>query len=122
MENLYKKWIESCLQADIPAISTDTAARLMAVLYEYGNNEGFTYNKRFLADIEYIQSRFHVLGGEVVDNLEFVSLLKGYVKELQDYQKNHKNDENDKHHPYRSLAPDWAPDLLKERYDMKFIG
>lgn len=120
--NIYQQWLESCRQADIPAISTDTAARLMAVLHEYGNNEGFTYNQRFLADIEYIQNRFHIHGGEVVDNPEFVSLLKGYIKELQEYQKAHKNDENNKQHPYRSLAPDWAPELLKARYDMKFIG
>lgn len=45
--NFYQQWNEACLQADIPAISTDTAARLMAVLHEYGNNEGFTYNQRF---------------------------------------------------------------------------
>ncbi len=106
----------------IPAITTDTAARLMAVLYEYGNNEGFTYNQRFLADMEYIQNRFHIHGSEVVDNPEFVSLLKGYIKELQEYQKAHEFDECDKAHPYRSLAPDWAPELLKERYNMKFIG
>lgn len=118
----YRRWLDSCLKMKIPAITTDTAARLMAVLYEYGNNEGFTYNQRFLADMEYIQNRFHIHGSEVVDNPEFVSLLKGYIKELQLYQKAHYKDERDPAHPYRYLAPDWAPELLKERYNMKFIG
>lgn len=119
--NIYQQWNEACRQADIPAISTDTAARLMAVLYEYGNNEGFTYNQRFLADMEYIQKRFNLHEMGVVEP-NFHALLKDYIKELQEYQKVHKNDGNDKQHPYRSLAPDWAPELLRERYNMNFIG
>lgn len=93
----------------------------MAVLHEYGNNEGFTYNQRFLADMEYIQKRFNLHEMGVVGP-NFHALLKDYIKELQEYQKVHKNDGNDKQHPYRSLAPDWAPELLRERYNMKFIG
>lgn len=93
----------------------------MAVLYEYGNNEGFTYNQRFLADMDYIQDRFCLREMGTPDPL-FHGLLKGYIKELQDYQIAHKNDTKDDKHPYRSLAPDWAPQLLKDRYNMKFIG
>jgi len=119
--NLYRQWNEACRRADIPAISTDTAARLMAVLHEYGNNEGFTYNQRFLADMDYIQKRFGLHEMGVVEP-KFHALLKGYIKELQDYQETHKHDERDDAHPLRSLAPDWAPELLKERYNMKFIG
>lgn len=119
--NLYQQWNETCRQADIPAISADTAARLMAVLHEYGNNEGFTYNQRFLADMDYIQKRFGLHEMGVVEP-KFHALLKCYIKELQEYQEAHKNDKCDPAHPLRSLAPDWAPELLKERYNMKFIG
>lgn len=119
--NVYRQWLDSCKQIGIPAISTDTAARLMAVLYEYGNNEGFTYNQRFLADKDYIQDRFGLREMCTPEPL-FHELLKEYIKELQDYQTEHKNDPKDDKHPYRSLAPDWAPQLLKNRYDMKFIG
>ena len=119
--NVYRQWTESCLQAGIPAISTDTAARLMAVLHEYGNNEGFTYNGRFLADMGYIKSRFGLHEMGVVEP-RFHALLRGYVKELQEYQEAHKSDSYDKEHPYRHMAPDWCPELLKNRYDMKFIG
>lgn len=93
----------------------------MAVLHEYGNNEGFTYNQRFLADKDYIQKRFGLHEMGVVEP-KFHALLKGYIKELQDYQETHKHDERDDAHPLRSLAPDWAPELLKDRYNMKFIG
>jgi hypothetical protein len=117
----YRKWLESCKQVNLPAITTDTAARLMAVLYEYGNNEGFTYNQKFLADKEYIQDKFGLREMNTPEP-HFHALLKAYIKELQDYQKEHRNDTTDKQHPHRSMAPDWAPQLLKERYNMKFIG
>lgn len=119
--DIYRQWLESCRQADLSAISTDTAARVMAILYEYGNNEGFTYNQRFLADKDYIQDRFGLREGMTTEP-RFHAMLRGYIKELQEYQEAHKADPKDENHPYRSLAPDWAPQLLKERYDMKFIG
>ena len=119
--NTYCKWLESCRQVNLPAITTDTAARLMAVLYEYGNNEGFTLSQKFLADKEYIQDRFG-LREMCTPEPKFHTLLRQYIKELQEYQEVHKNDPKDDAHPYRSLAPDWAPQLLKERYNIKFIG
>lgn len=122
MRKIYSQLLEACSKVNIPVISTDTAARLLAILYEYGNNEGFTYNERFLADIEYIQNRFHIHGSEAVDDVEFVSLLRKYIDEFQQYYKAHRKDERDPEHPYRTIAPAWAPALLKERYNMKFIG
>lgn len=35
----YKRWLESFRQIGIPAISTDTSARILAVVYSLGNNE-----------------------------------------------------------------------------------
>ncbi len=113
---LYRQWLEVCRYADIPAISTDTAARLMAVLYEYGNNEGFTYNQKFPADKDYIQERFGLYGTGVVEP-EFHTLLKQYIKELQDYYEAHKDGEK-----LTDRVPEWAPRLLKDRYNMNFIG
>ena len=117
----YKRWLKDCLSVGLPAISIDTSARIMAVLYEYGNNEGFTFNQKFLAEKDYIQDRFG-LREMMVPDKDFVILLKQYIKELELYQKVHKNDQRDNEHPYRSIAPDWAPKLLKDRYNMKFIG
>ena len=120
-QSVYAQWLESCRQADISAISTDTAARLMAVLHEYGNNEGFTYNQKFLADKDYIQDKFG-LREMCVPETRFHALLKRYIRELQDYQQEHTDDVTDKANPYKEMAPDWAPQLLKDRYNMKFIG
>lgn len=117
--DVYKEWLNACRQADIPAITTDTAARLMAVLYEYGNNEGFTFNQKFLADKEYIQDRFG-LREMTTPEPQFHKLLKKYVKELQDYYNSHKSKETMQ--PLEELVPEWAPQLLKERYNIKFIG
>lgn len=119
--NTYCKWLESCRQVNLPAITTDTAARLMAVLYEYGNNEGFTLSQKFLAEKDYIQDRFG-LKEMCTPEPKFHRLLRQYIKELQTYQETHRNDPKDEVHPYRSLAPDWAPQILKERYNIKFIG
>lgn len=35
----YKRWLESFRQIGIPAISIDTSARILAVVYSLGNNE-----------------------------------------------------------------------------------
>lgn len=117
----YREWLDSCLKMKIPAITADTAARLMAVLYEYGNNEGFTYNQRFLADMDYIQKRFGLHGSGVVEQ-NFHRLLQKYLKELQTYQEAHKDESINHIGLFRPIAPKWAPELLQERYGMKFIG
>lgn len=107
MKDLKKLWNESCLNADIPAITTDTAARLMAVLMYHGNNEELTHNTKFMADCEYIQKKFHIFGGELVDS-EFSSRLIEYSKELEEYEKS--NGDNSK--------TQWAKDLFKDMYDI----
>lgn len=107
MKDLKKLWNEICLNADIPAITTDTAARLMAVLMYHGNNEELTHNTKFMADCEYIQKKFHIFGGELVDS-EFSSKLIEYSKELEEYEKS--NGDNSK--------TQWAKDLFKDMYDI----
>lgn len=89
----------------------------MAVLLEYGNNEGFTYNQKFLAEKEYIQQRFDVREMGTPD-AHFTSFLRKYVKELQAYQEQHRAEQN----VGNPIAPEWVPRLLEERYNMKFIG
>lgn len=107
MSELKKLWNESCLNADIPAITTDTAARLMAVLMYHGNNEELTHNTKFMADCEYIQKKYSIFGGELVSG-EFSSKLIEYARELEEYEKS--NGDNEK--------PQWAKDLYKKMYDI----
>ena len=85
MKGLWKQWNEAMLEVSIPAIQEDTCAQIFAVIYVHGNNEAFISNERLFADIEYIQKRFRVSGGEVPDT-DFASLVRKYVRELEDLQ------------------------------------
>ena len=55
---LRHQWNEACLQLGLPSLTIDTSAKIMAVLYQYGNNEAMVFNYHFVADCEYIQKRF----------------------------------------------------------------
>lgn len=113
-------WNTACLQMGIPAIRTDTCARIMAVLYMYGNNEYMVYNKTFLADVRYIQDRFGLHGAGTLQH-DFAVLLKQYVKELEDYEERHKEDAADGA-LFKSHIPAWASKLFDERYGIKLIN
>ena len=56
----------------------DKAARLMAVVQVFGNNEGFTLSPKFNADREYIQEVYELHGGGR-PNKRFVQSLKEWV-------------------------------------------
>ena len=120
VDKMRDDWNMTCLVAGIPAITTDTCARLMAVLYVHGNNELMTHHKGFLADVRYIQLRFNIHGCGVPDP-EFVELLQGYIRELQ-------SADNDCERPNGSEAlfhrniPEWAKELYNGRYGIKLIN
>lgn len=120
MENLRKQWNEACLVAGIPAITKDTSARLMAVLYVHGNNEYMTHNQQFLDDVDYIQKRFKIEGGEVPD-FDFSRLVKHYVSELIHYEDEHQG-ERTTSGLFERHIPEWAKDLFMERYGIKLIN
>ena len=105
-ERLQRDWLEACEQAGIPAITTDTSARIYAIMYVHGGGqEDMVLNKKFVNDVLYIQRRFHIMGGEVPDE-EFVSIMKRYINELSGQQD----------------IPEWARLLMKERYGMNLHG
>jgi len=112
-------WNMACLAAGIPAITTDTSARLMAVLYVHGNNEQMVFHKGFLADARYIQQRFRLYGTGVPD-AEFVSLVQGYIKELETFDATPQEDDNVA--VFNRHIPEWARDLFNNRYGIKLIN
>lgn len=117
---LQQDWLEACLSAGIPAITTDTAARIMAIIYVHGGeHEEMVLNKKFTNDVRYIQNRFGINGGEVPD-MQFVREMKRYIKELEDYQKEHPR-YSDGTTPKTSI-PEWAHKLMRDRYGMKLHG
>lgn len=125
METLKDLWNNACLAADIPAISIDTCARILAVVYVHGNNESFVCNHSFISDVKYIQTRFGISGGET-PNADFSVVLRQYIKELEDYELEHKDDEikskSKNEAVFKSHIPQWAVNLFQERYNIKLIN
>ena len=102
---------DSALAAGLPIISTDTAAKILAVLYVHGNNEFMTHSPKFSAEIRYIRQKWNIDGG-LVPEAGIVSAIKRYVSELEQFEKNHP----------KERYPQWAIDLFQERYGVKLIN
>ena len=119
VDKIRDDWNMTCLSAGIQAISTDTCARLMAVLYVHGNNELMTHHKGFLADVRYIQLRYHLHGSGIPD-ADFVELLQDYVKVLESADQERGECDNDA--LFHRNIPDWAKDLFQNRYGIKLIN
>lgn len=101
MTDLRKQWNEACLQLGIPALTTKTSAKIMAILMHYGNNEAMTHSPHFIADCEYISKRYRISGGDVPD-LEFVAEFQEIEQELRRLD----------------TPPQWAIKLMKEMYNI----
>lgn len=110
-----KQWNDACLSIGVPALTTDTSARIMAVLMVHGNNEAFTHNTHFMADAAYIQERFQLCraGRPPAD---FAILLRKYVAELEEYNELHKNEAEEC--IFSDAKPRWAIKLFKDMYNI----
>ena len=120
-DELYKDWLGAFASIGTPAISRDTAARILAVVYLHGNNEAFVYNRKFLSEIDHIKQMYHVDGGESPD-AELVVLIRKYTRELEDYYQQNKDRQTDSGAVFHSPAPEWARKLFMERYGIKIIN
>jgi len=87
-ENLRKVWNDTCLAAGIDSISLGHAAITGAMLLIHGNHEAFTHNAKLVADLLYIQQRYHLQGSETPDS-DYVAELQACVKEMEQYEKEH---------------------------------
>ena len=83
MDKLRIQWNKSCLAANIPSLSTETCAMILAAVEATDENEQFVLNGKFQADIEYICKRFNINGGEV-PNAELCSDLKKWRSKIID--------------------------------------
>ena len=120
-ERLQQDWLNACIAADIPAVTRDTAARLMAVLYVHGGgHEEMVMNRKFTNEMRYIQRRYGIEGGEQPD-AEVVGLIQQYVAELERYEGEHgKNSATDADgKKVLDSAPAWAVNLFRDRYGIK---
>lgn len=111
MTNLLQQLYATALAADLPIISSDNAAKILAVVYVHGNNEFMTHNDKFLAEIKYIQQRWNIDGGLTPDG-EMIFLLRKYIDSLEQYEKDN---------PKTPYDP-WAIELFRERYGIELIN
>ena len=121
MSNLHKDWLSAFEGIGCSAISKDTAARILAVVYVHGNNEALVYNDSFINDMHHIQKMYGISGGETPD-ADVVELVKQYVNELENYIKVHSDDERQPGVVFTNPKPDWAKRLFLERYGIKLIN
>lgn len=105
LNDLYKDWLGAFAAIGTPAISRDTAAKILAVVYIYGNNEAMVYCMKFTAEINHIKQMYHIDGGETPD-AEIIPLIQQYVKELEE------NEE----------IPEWAHKLFNDRFGIKLCN
>ena len=118
---LQEQWIAACESIGLPYITRDTAARIFAIVYVHGGGEEeMVLNRKFTNDVKYIQRRFGIQGG-CVPEAEFASLLQGYVRELEQYERDHQRLILGPKEQQSSI-PEWAHRLMKERYGMKLHG
>lgn len=103
----YLATLRTARVAGIPVMSTGLCARLMAIFYVYGNNEGFTLSHKFQADCEYIQETYHIHGGGTVTDQEFRILLRKFISLYEQIK-----DKEDASFLY-------AKKLIKERYNFE---
>lgn len=118
---LQQDWLNACLAADIPAVTRDTAARLLAVLYVHGGgHEEMVMNRKFTNEMKYIQRRYGIEGGQKPDP-QVVNLVQHYVTELEQYQSKHAADTatDTDGSKVTDSAPDWAVNLFRDRYGIK---
>lgn len=102
MSNFRKKWNDTCKAAGLKSITTDTAARIMAVVYEF-DREDITHCPKLLADLEYIQDEYGIDGGKI-PHPNFRDLFAKYAKEIED----------------SNCEPtEWARKLMIENYGIK---
>lgn len=115
MRKLINQWNEALLSVGLSAINSDTCARILAVIYVYGNNEEFVLNEKLNQDLNYIQRRFGLYGMGVPD-VEFAQTLRKYIEEINAYEKEHQNEMSNKDVLFESHIPAWAVKLYQDRY------
>ncbi len=116
--DIYRDMLRTALVSGIPVISTDTAARILAVVYVHGNNEALAYSPKLKADLAYIQKRFGIYGTGKADT--YLAAMTGkYSEELENYKS---SDPNRGGALFRDEKPQWAVKLFAERYGIKLIN
>ena len=104
--DLYSQLLETAADAGLPIISTDTCARIAAIVHTFNHER--MLDAKFVADAKHIMKRFRLDGGGIPDP-EFAALARKYSKEAEEYGAERKK-----------VVP-WAARLCMERYGFKLF-
>lgn len=99
---LRKQWNDTCKAAGLKTITNDTAARIMAIVYEF-DREDITHCQKLLTDLKYIQDEYGIDGGKIPHS-DFQKLFAKYAKEIEDNE---------------CEPTEWAKKLMIENYNIK---
>ena len=103
----YLATLRTAHSVGMEVIPKDKAAKLMAILVAFGNNECLTLSPKFQCDCEYIQEVYHLRGGEVPDDVEFNMALSTYLH-------NYESVKSDDDYVFQDAAK-----MIKEMYNVK---
>ena len=101
----YKMFLDAAQSLGLDVINIDTCARVLSVVGTVVT-EKIPHNPKCIAEIEYMQKRFRIVGGETPDGA-IVKPLHDYVEEIE------------RTYAETKKIPQWAHDLFKKRYQIK---
>lgn len=76
----YLATLRTARSVGMAVIPTGLAARILAIYYVYGNNEGFTMSPKFQTEAEFLQETYHIHGGGTVTDAKFRTLLRKFIQ------------------------------------------
>jgi hypothetical protein len=115
--DFYSQFLSTCAEVDIPVLSKDLCARLLAIVYVLGGSmEAFTFHPKLRADYRYAQRRMNIGGGLTPDKKD-AELLRRYITELETYYESAPRDTSSSS-PLAVVHPEWVQKLMSERYGL----
>lgn len=85
LNDLYRRFMLTAEEADLPTLTDDFCCRLLAALYVYGS-EVMVFDPRISADILVAQKRLNLYGAEL-PTAELVPLVRKYIQELEENER-----------------------------------
>lgn len=113
-EKFYMATLRTADAVGMSIIPLWKAARLMAIIYVWGGgDEGFTHCPKLKCDIDYLQEKYQ-LYGTGIPPAEFAIALQKEVRDLEEYARNHTNEQGQ--------CPQYAKDFMKDNYGFTMKG
>lgn len=82
-KDFYLATLRTARNIGIPVIPKFRAAQIMAIVFVFGNNEGFTLSPKFQCDRIYIQETYNIEGGKTPTDESFNDMLREYIEKYE---------------------------------------